>query len=843
MDVAVTDEPPEDSPRAILRHCIERLGGSPASTAVDHADVTLGKVTLLPHQVSGARRLRAAIAACGGALLADEVGLGKTYTALHVARRYSSVLVVAPAALRAMWCAACERSETPADVVSYERLSARGAPPTSRWRLVILDEAHHARSTTTRRYRALAALTQGAHVLLLSATPIHNRLADLQSLFALFLGAGATSLDDATLSALVVRRRVADVGGPIPVLRELVRHELAPARRVLHELRSLPPPLPPADGGMARALVALQLTRAWCSSDAALLAAIRRRLATAAALEQSLECGHLPARRDLVTWTAADDGTVQLAFPQLVANPAVTTDVPAALTVVRTHAAALRALRVLVRGPYARDHARFTALAQVLAANHGRQVVVFTHSAETAEHAFAALRDAFRVALLTGRGASLASGPVPRHDVLSAFAPDGGTPTRQRSARDNAIRRIEVLIATDVVSEGVDLQRAAIVVHLDLPWTIARVEQRMGRLRRMGSPHSAVESHLIAPPVGAEELDVTLRHLLRKAALTARTVGASSILGDADSWPGLLTRTIAVAPALARDAAIALLRRLEPIAAHMQSATRAAPASHALPCDAWPSIVRARWRVLRHGAPIVIALAMIDGVGQLLIADAAGVCLDPATVVASLEALLASLANATDPTTSPSERTSNEAAALELELAVLRWWNRRMAESELVPDATRDSIGHRRVLQALAALPSLAPRALRASVARRAADGRRLVLAQRGAASEQLLTVLAASHPPPSAGMRDALRWLDEVLTALDPPTSPFSAPSYPTSVEQPPSASVTIRPASASADAGADARCPPSGSSPIPLASTHPPPARVTLEVLLTLTPPLGPG
>ena len=80
------------------------------------------------------------------------------------------------------------------------------------------------------------------------------------------------------------------------------------------------------------------------------------------------------------------------------------------------------------------------------------------------------------------------------------------------------------LVVTDVAAEGLDLQRAARVVHYDLPWTPMRLEQREGRAVRLGSRHSEVEVIRFAPvPVleRALRLEATLA---RKARLPA-TVG------------------------------------------------------------------------------------------------------------------------------------------------------------------------------------------------------------------------------------------------------------------------------------------------------------------------------
>src|SRR5687767_6771692 len=166
-------------------------------------------------------RLRAMLDLSGGALLADEAGLGKTYVALAIAHTARSPLVIAPAALRPMWFAAMEAASVRTAFDSYERLSrtsarnggdshrAVAASDVSNVRthdFVVLDEAHHARNPATRRYRAIADVVAGASVLFLSATPIHNSRRDLEALLALFLGECAASMTDPELSRHVYRR-------------------------------------------------------------------------------------------------------------------------------------------------------------------------------------------------------------------------------------------------------------------------------------------------------------------------------------------------------------------------------------------------------------------------------------------------------------------------------------------------------------------------------------------------------------------------------------------------------------------------------------------------------------
>jgi hypothetical protein len=78
------------------------------------------------------------------------------------------------------------------------------------------------------------------------------------------------------------------------------------------------------------------------------------------------------------------------------------------------------------------------------------------------------------------------------------------------------------LIVTDVAAEGLDLQRAARVVHYDLPWTPMRLEQREGRSMRYGSTYSQVEAVRFPPPAVLEGSLKMEAILARKARLPGR---------------------------------------------------------------------------------------------------------------------------------------------------------------------------------------------------------------------------------------------------------------------------------------------------------------------------------
>lgn len=499
-----------------------------------HDPAPLGDVMLMPHQWDAVLRLDAMLAQSGGALLADDAGLGKTYVALALAARRGGALVVAPASLRAMWEASAARARVPVRVVSIESLG-RGVDPAGPEPLVIVDEAHHARNRHTRRWQRLARRCATTPVLLLSATPLHNRRREVATQLALFLGARAFALTPEELARHVVRRTRGAVrlDHPLPALDG--PHWLTLAARddlLLERILALPLPCPPADGGRAGALLQWTLVRQWSSSRAAFLGALRRRLALAIAMRASLERGVLPTRHDLAAWACAE-GAMQLAFPELLAGGESPPDEPALLlpAVIAHEEAVAALLHDASRGP---DHDRARAeLLRVLRARHpGARIIAFAERAETVERLWQLLRHLPGVAMLTSRGGVVAGGAIPRRELLARVASAPASPGAGSAVRGgHRAEAVSLLLTTDLLSEGANLQEASVVVHLDLPWSPARMEQRVGRVRRIGSPHLMVTSYAIRPPASTERLLQVERRLREKLRAAARAIGvAGSIL-------------------------------------------------------------------------------------------------------------------------------------------------------------------------------------------------------------------------------------------------------------------------------------------------------------------------
>ena len=484
-------------------------------------DAQLGDVALRARQRVAADRLVSLIREHGGAMLADPVGLGKTYAAIAVAKRMGGrATVIAPASLRAMWIDALATCHSDATIISHEALS-RGVVPTLGDGLVIVDEAHRFRSTSTRRYGVLAAAVGNTPVLLVSATPLQNRTTDLCGQLALFLGRRAWSMSDEELAAYVVRTSDLDSDLTLPELNGPIPISLAADDDCLDHILALPPPIAARDESVAVALLTYGLVHQWSSSRAALVAALQRRRSRGLALLAALDSGRYPTRAELKAWTHLDDA-VQLAFPELVVTSSMEDFERDALAVaVDRHLAAIEVILQRCRGAPDPDDERASLLASLMDVHRGERMIAFCHYAETVEALRRRLATRAGVATLTAHGARVASGRVSRETVLAQF-----TPTSSPRVVDPA-QRIDLLIATDLLSEGLNLQEASVIVHLDLPWNPARLDQRVGRARRLGSRHSVVTVYSLTPPTSAERLLRIHERLRAKLQAAQRAVGVA----------------------------------------------------------------------------------------------------------------------------------------------------------------------------------------------------------------------------------------------------------------------------------------------------------------------------
>ena len=139
-----------------------------------------------------------------------------------------------------------------------------------------------------------------------------------------------------------------------------------------------------------------------------------------------------------------------------------------------------------------------------------RKVIVFTAFADTAEYLYRELAQwaqsnlGLHAALVTGAGRNKTTLPGLRADhasVLTAFSPRA----KERPAELADEGEIDLLIATDCISEGQNLQDCDTLINYDIHWNPVRIIQRFGRIDRIGSTNARIQLINFWPNLELEE--------------------------------------------------------------------------------------------------------------------------------------------------------------------------------------------------------------------------------------------------------------------------------------------------------------------------------------------------
>src|SRR5258706_3602162 len=478
-------QPPDSAQWFALRRAAERLALVPGFDSL----ITLDSNTIkeLPHQIDVALRVLRQMG--GRAILADEVGLGKTIEAGIVLKELAvrglarRILILTPAALVDQWCGELETKffevfETPTDgddwrrcsraIVSYHRAVRKQhqeAILRTPWDLVILDEAHKVKNHLASIHQFVAKI-QRNYILLLTATPLQTDLRELSTLVTLLRPGQLGPWRDFSRRYLTSgdRRKVTNPAA----VRELTSEVMIRTRRSsVAQSIDLPPRRPthpvvvltPSERDLYDRTV-LFLRELYASGfyepthDEIEEDAVRKRRRGGKGI-MTLEIMRLCQRLCSSSAALADSlrkfNEGELITPEYRDRAVALADDAAAID----------------------SNAKLVALRRVLE-EHTGQVIVFSEHLPT-------------LALLD------------RHVRASGRRPilyQGGLSRVERARRLRLFKEATdgVFIATRAGTEVLNLQLCNVLVNYELPWNPMVVEQRIGRIHRIGQTR---EAHII----------------------------------------------------------------------------------------------------------------------------------------------------------------------------------------------------------------------------------------------------------------------------------------------------------------------------------------------------------
>lgn len=559
-----------------------------------------------------------------GVLVADAVGLGKTYIGMGLLEHYvlgkrtrgyiPRGLIICPAQIRDLiWEPKLSEFGIKATVLSQEEVG-RGDFAWQKYMdydVVLVDESHNFRNPATQRYQNLIKLLatgkRDKHIVLMTATPINNSIWDLYHQLTLLTRGSDTYYRDYGISNLqtFVRRvdkreaELFDLLEQTTVRRS--RHDLKKrqvqgerieiAGREIHfperDLKSIPYDLEKTYSGFYaeianqienlklvsynveeykrdraaeivqrnEALIGIQKTiflkRLESSLRAFEISVKRQREFQRRFLEQ-LQSGRLldaSRYRKILALEEEDSSAEDIQIiideldevePQEYNLDAIRKRQEADLKIFDDLLDWIEIVKGSAGGETGQD-AKLAALKTELAGVlKGQKVLLFSYFKDTAEY----LRDSLLgdkewfaragkpvIELITGE-----THPKTREQIVKRFAPISNTSETEESLAERRkleSNGIQLLISTDVLSEGQNLQDAGVVINYDLHWNPVRMIQRAGRIDRLGSTFERITVYNCFPEEGLEALLGLVGRLQRRIADIDRTVGLdASVLGE-----------------------------------------------------------------------------------------------------------------------------------------------------------------------------------------------------------------------------------------------------------------------------------------------------------------------
>jgi superfamily II DNA or RNA helicase len=608
--------------------------------AANGAASTRSAVELSEFQEDAVKKARKILARYDGVMVADSVGLGKTWIGKKLLEDFAyhqryKALVICPASLYKMWQDELLDANIAARIVTQELLGREGFDGSDLLDadIVLVDESHNFRNRNAQRYENLERVLAANHrrggisgerkkLILLTATPINNTIFDLYNQVNLFTGGDRSYFAAAGIGDLFryfqsARRSARELESSIalfnlleevvirrtrPFIREAypnatIRGEPIhwPERRLktihydleatyggiydiivnrIETLRLAPYRLETYkkqgvkrnqfEEGREEALAGIFKSRylkRFESSVEAFRISVRRALQFLETFESYILEGKVldsvsfqKATRFLADEDEEDDATpltpsslsdqlddsagARAFIDSLPTLDASLYDLKRLHNDLRRDADALREVWRAIMPITPAGDAKLSRLKTLLAGElRGQKVLLFTYYKDTARYLYRQLcsddADAARWRAEAGephiRRMDSGSDARERVRLVSEFAPLAN----HRPEIAGTEKEIDVMISTDVLSEGQNLQDCGVLVNYDLHWNPTRMVQRAGRIDRIGTSFQTLWVHNMFPDAGLEKLLGLVESLSQKiASIDASGFLDASILGE-----------------------------------------------------------------------------------------------------------------------------------------------------------------------------------------------------------------------------------------------------------------------------------------------------------------------
>lgn len=567
------------------------------------------KVNLAEFQEDAVHRIMSRLDKYGSILVADSVGLGKTWIAKKILEEIGyyerrSILVICPAQLRHMWKTEMKKINIAENILSQEELATEDFLKKAKRavggklediELVVVDESHNFRNPLSNRWENFFTLLHDniarkgstPYIIFLTATPINNTIWDLYwqimllvsmdrrafikenmpDLFQFFKDVdskGDPSLLNDLLNEISIRRTRDYIKANYPdayILREYPNGEVKEEKIIFPErkLENISYELDKTYKGMYKwisDIISERLTMAYYrlleykkeekrtpeeelvlgrmialegifrtillkrleSSVEAFRTSVSNHIKFLSRLKDYLSEGKLLTKESFNKYVVGADEEIEEVVEQLEKINLANYKKDELFGDIDKDISLLKEILKKVREIEPKDDAKLRVYKEkLLTLSKKSQMIVFTYYTDTLDYIYE----------------NCTKSKEFRKLKIEKISGRTSTRERERIVNDFFSKKIDILMSTDVLSEGMNLQSAQIAINYDLHWNPTRMIQRAGRIDRIGSPYKKIYVYNFFPEDELEELLRLVQILQNKIIDIDKSVGLDqTILGE-----------------------------------------------------------------------------------------------------------------------------------------------------------------------------------------------------------------------------------------------------------------------------------------------------------------------
>ncbi|HZH58648.1 MAG TPA: helicase-related protein [Metabacillus sp.] len=519
-----------------------------------------------------------------GVIIADSVGLGKTYVARGLLRYFllqeMKMLIICPASLKAMWEQQASELGIAIELLTQESIGRDGIPisKTEHVDTIIIDEAHNFRNESANKHKELLKVTMDKNIVQLTATPVNNSIYDLYNILTLFLKDddfknkfGIAKLRDIFNNYEEKKDEVSNILNEVMIRRSrtFIRKKYGnkekklyvndkeikfPARHlkkisysiadlygenifnhIAEIIENLHLPIISEESiseGQQyynKALVKTLLLKRFESSVEAFRNSINKQIRYCDLLLASISQGYLITKKEVMEDLDSDSFDITDNVKKINLDD-FQGDIPVLLKQLETDKENLSNIIDLIKDIDDEKDVKLQTLINHIRLSQSKKkkqkMLIFTQFKDTARYVYKHLLD--NNFGIINEIDSKNNQNNRKEKVVAQFAPVANPEFFNPNKPE-----IDILVSTDILSEGQNLQDCNIIINYDLTWNPVRIIQREGRIDRITTDFDNIYIYNFIPDDKLDSILKLTKRIAEKIKYINETIGNESrIISD-----------------------------------------------------------------------------------------------------------------------------------------------------------------------------------------------------------------------------------------------------------------------------------------------------------------------